>query len=259
MKYNSIVIIRGTYSALLSPVCLTIWIVATVVAIAAGPFGTFSALTFLERLAYWGVISITSIILGYMGVALANMLWHEDRAITRHLAGAVFADLIITTNVWLLSQMPVWGDGPRPGFGILLSYIVLITAAASLVKYLANAALKSSAAEQAAVQDTKAPPRLFRRIPEVVGQTLVHLSVQDHFVEVTTCSSTVSVRMRFRDALDELDGVEGYRVHRSHWVAKHAVDQVIAEQSRVFLELVNGTRVPVSRGYRPVLEDAGLI
>ena len=100
---------------------------------------------------------------------------------------------------------------------------------------------------------------MLRRIPNALDDTVLHLSVQDHFADITTGAETVSVRMRFRDALDELDGLQGMRVHRSHWVAKSAIDGVEKEQARLFLKLVNGTRVPVSRNYRPVLEDAGLI
>ncbi|WP_073251471.1 LytTR family DNA-binding domain-containing protein [Shimia gijangensis] len=224
MNNNKLIILRKTYASLLSPICLTIWIVATVVAIVAGPFGTFSVLAFLERLAFWGLISSTSIVLGYAGVAVANMLWSDDRAITRNLVGAALAILVITTNVWAISQMPVWGPEERPGFGLLMSYITLITGAASLVKYLAQTALPWAVETPVAKNIAHASPRLMRRIPDAADKFVLHLSVQDHLVEVTTQEETHLIRMRFRDALDELDGVEGYRVHRSHWVASSAVD-----------------------------------
>ena len=200
-----------------------------------------------------------SIFLGYVGVAIANMIWKEDRIITQTVVGAVLAIFIITTNVWAISRLQVWGTGPRPSFWLLLSYITLIAAAATLVKFLANKALPWHKAETDALELLPSTPRLLRRIPNALDDTVLHLSVQDHFADITTGAETVSVRMRFRDALDELDGLQGMRVHRSHWVAKSAIDGVEKEQARLFLKLVNGTRVPVSRNYRPVLEDAGLI
>ena len=259
MNSHKWTIIRNTYALLLSPVCLTIWIVATVVAIVAGPFGTFSALDFLQRLAYWGLISGTSIFLGYVGVAISNMIWKEDRIITQTVVGGALAIVIISTNVWAISRLQIWGTGPRPSFGLLLSYITLIAAAATLVKYLANKAIPWQKAEVDRDETAPPAPRLLRRIPKATDDTVLHLSVQDHFVDITTATETVSVRMRFRDALDELDGLEGMRVHRSHWVAKSAIEQVEKDQARLFLKLINGTRVPVSRNYRPALEDAGLI
>ena len=100
-------------------------------------------------------------------------------------------------------------------------------------------------------------PRLARRLPPEVQGDILHMSVKDPFVEVNTNNGSASIRMRFRDALDELDGVHGYRVHRSHWVAHRAVQGIEKDQARVFLRLPEGKRVPVSRNYHTTLEEAG--
>jgi DNA-binding LytR/AlgR family response regulator len=61
------------------------------------------------------------------------------------------------------------------------------------------------------------------------------------------------------DAIDEMEPVKGICTHRSHWVALGAIKRVEREGARLFVVLRNGDRVPVSRKYRPRLEQAGLI
>ncbi|WP_127114894.1 LytTR family DNA-binding domain-containing protein [Shimia sediminis] len=260
MTQTKMTILKETFATVLSPVCLTIWVVATVVAVVAGPFGTYSALSSGERLAYWGLISLTSVPLGYGCVAIVNMFWTQGKPLTRDILRSGFAIVVITADVWLISNMSVWGGQHVPSFGLFLSFVTLIAFAATMTKYLTLAALSGlSAQEEPKPDETPDPPRLLQRLPQAEGSSVLHLSVQDHLVEVNTCAGSHSVRMRFRDALGELDGVEGYRVHRSHWVAHAAISGVERENARVFLQLTNGNRIPVSRNYRPELEEAGIL
>ena len=95
------------------------------------------------------------------------------------------------------------------------------------------------------------------RIPERLGRNLLHLHMQDHYVEVHTEEGSDLLLLRFRDAIRELDGLDGAQVHRSHWVARAAVAGVERRNGRIALRLVNGNRVPVSRSFAPALRDRG--
>ena len=68
-----------------------------------------------------------------------------------------------------------------------------------------------------------------------------------------------AIRLRFGDAIEEMDPVDGFCTHRSHWVARQAVSGAERERGKIFLRLENGDRVPVSRTYMPDLEEAGLL
>ena len=70
--------------------------------------------------------------------------------------------------------------------------------------------------------------------------------MQDHYVEVHTAAGSELLLLRFRDALREVEGVDGLQVHRSHWVARNAVARVERRRGggRVALRLVNGSKVP---------------
>ena len=101
--------------------------------------------------------------------------------------------------------------------------------------------------------------RLRRRLPMGMREPILHLSARDHFVDVETETALYSVRMRFADAVAEMDGVTGQATHRSHWVAVHAIRETKLEGGKLFVVLCNGTEVPVSRTFRPQLAEAGIL
>ena len=62
-----------------------------------------------------------------------------------------------------------------------------------------------------------------------------------------------------QDAVNEMEPVEGFCTHRSHWVTRAAVKRVERQGNRLYAALINGEMIPVSRKYRENLENAGLI
>lgn len=82
--------------------------------------------------------------------------------------------------------------------------------------------------------------------------------VDDHYVEVLTERGKTLVLLRLSDAIRETVGVPGVQIHRSHWVALAAVSRVVRSDGKVFAELPNGLRLPVSRGYADAAKAAGI-
>ncbi|MBD3765842.1 MAG: LytTR family transcriptional regulator, partial [Rhodobacterales bacterium] len=115
------------------------------------------------------------------------------------------------------------------------------------------------AAPAAAPLAAGGPPRLLLRLPEDRRGTLIRMAVRDHYVDVVTDRGQASVLMRFRDALAEVDGVDGLQVHRSHWVALAGVEGAQKSGDRVHVLTRDGERVPVSRAYRADLVARGLL
>ncbi|MBL4767967.1 MAG: LytTR family transcriptional regulator [Rhodobacteraceae bacterium] len=102
-------------------------------------------------------------------------------------------------------------------------------------------------------------PRLTRRLPSDFEGPILRLAVRDHFVDVVTAQATHTIRLRFLDAIDEMDNVEGYCTHRSHWVARDAIIRAERIAGRIFLRIVNQDLVPVSRKCKTQLESVGVI
>ena len=217
---------------------------------------------FPTRIFYWSLISTSSVLFGYFGFALARAIGLVAADAKHTVIGSLIASLFITADVWVISTVRGWSTQAMVGFWELFGYVFVVTAVIGTLRYLLISFLEN---ETAMPEEYDSPlvmreqPRLARRLPDEMGEDILYLSVRDHMVDVFTEAGQTSLRMRFRDALDEMDGVPGYRVHRSHWVAHHAVQGVERDQARVYLRLPDGRKVPVSRNYRPELEDAGLL
>jgi len=82
---------------------------------------------------------------------------------------------------------------------------------------------------------------------------------RDHFVDVITDTGTQTLRLRFADAVDEMEPAKGFLTHHSHWMSQDAIEGVERQDGKLFLRLNNNDIVPVSRTYRPALADAGIL
>jgi len=86
---------------------------------------------------------------------------------------------------------------------------------------------------------------------------LIAIEAHDHYLKIHTDAGVELVALRFGDALEELAGAHGWRVHRSWWVAADAVEDVRWRRGVGEMRLVGGLTAPVSRTYGPVLKEAG--
>ena len=256
----------------------------TVVALLAylGPFGTWDDLAFIDRLAFWaiavGVNWLCSNIV--FPITMRHTLardWPPGAGVA---LAALIAALPGTGAVWLavvayLNYPPL----TFPAFVALYAEVAVIQLVVGfLVCYFiervfdrrdAASTLPSSDKILEEVGDgprvsgaagAKSPASaLLARLPPPKRGELHHLRMQDHYVEVHTEKGMEMVLLRFRDALQEVEDVEGMQVHRSHWVARTAVEGVERRDGRMTLRLVNGTRVPVSRSFAPALRARGWI
>ena len=183
--------------------------------------------------------------------------------------GSAVASLPGTGAVWVL--VSAWMDHRMTGaselaalyfqvFAIHLMLNLLVTGFIIARRRRAGTEERPEGAEEAgAARPPGEPPGapFLDRIPARLGRDLLHLHMQDHYVEVHTGEGSDLLLLRFRDALREVEGLDGAQVHRSHWVARAAVAGVERRNGRVALRLANGSRVPVSRSFAPALRDRG--
>lgn len=237
-----------------------------------GPFGTF-AMPLAVRLLYW----IGFILIGYaiFRPVQAVALWFAEETLVPTwaalLASAALASLPLTAVVgFAISGMrydaqrmidifpPLYGQV----FGIGLAIFVLMW----LLFGQRHPAQTSGTVEPprpvpldiASVQLPERPEApFFNRLPARLGHNLVCLEMQDHYVCAHTLSGSEMILMRLRDAVAELDGIEGMQVHRSWWVARDQVRAIRREGRAIKLELANGLLAPVSRNRQDTLKRAG--
>lgn len=109
---------------------------------------------------------------------------------------------------------------------------------------------------EAPVADNPNVSMLARRPDGLHGDVLA-LSAEDHYLRVHCETKSALVLYRLSDAIRDLDGADGMKVHRSWWVSRTAVRNVQFNGRGGELELVNGQKVPVSRSNVRALRAAG--
>ena len=96
-----------------------------------------------------------------------------------------------------------------------------------------------------------------RPLPPHLGRDLIALEMEDHYVRAHTAHGSTMILLRMRDAVAELDGIDGAQVHRSWWVARAAVTGVRREGRNVRLRLGQTLEAPVARANVSELEGRG--
>lgn len=239
-------------ASLKAPRTVSIWLCVWLMAVVAGPFGSFQTMTPGLRLIYWGLLIVSGLLLSTLARAAFLTLstrppsWRSDFG-TALVTASVLAPLIYVLRAGL--------DPVLRLSDLSLASIWLNTVAVVFVILLLRRQLGLAT-------DTIAVPRsrLARRLPDPLRDAaLLRLSGRDHSVEVVTERGTETLRLRLSDAIEEAAPVEGICIHRSHWVARGAIASAERAQGKTFVTLRNGERIPVSRSYAPLLEAAGLL
>ena len=267
--------IREWFSARILALHLLAFLVTISLLVFLGPFGTWASLSVSDRLAFWTMSAGVNWILAHFAILITFRTL--ERRPWPLLAGVLLAGLVAavpgTGIVWLVVDRYMDYRPTDPsGLGklflqvwvlhLIIGFGACIFIRFFMVRWRARIepAPPDRPAEEAESSPATREPPLLSRLPAESRAELLHLRMQDHYVEVHTAAGMELLLLRFRDALREVENVNGLRVHRSHWVARAAV--VGVERRRgggLMLHLVNGNEVPVSRSFVHVLKAEGWI
>ena len=256
------------FRSALSPATGVVCGLAILIAVVAGPFGTFEAMGLGQRTVFWALIILVSVFVGYTVRALTTVLVGTEKPVLFDAVAVCLMTLVFGPTVWLISLVFDGQNGVQmPPTPLIYLYVFVVSLAVFVIRRLLPGVeersygfLDDEDGGAPALAETKPEPRLLRRLSPDMRGAVLRLSGQDHHVEIATDQGTETLRLRLGDAISEMDPVEGYCTHRSHWVARSAVKAVERENGqKLWLVLTNGDRVSVSRKYRPALEEAGLV
>jgi len=210
-------------------------------------------LTFPKRIVFWvGVIGL-ALCVTWIARQLTQKYFADAHFSARDIALVLIILTIFVPSLWLMSWLLFAVGGQQaPGVLSVAHYGALFATGLVLVR-------GHGSFEQVEVEAPAVPPRLAKRLPDTFNGQIYRLTVKDHFVEVVTSQGMFTIRLRFTDAIAEMEPVPGHCTHRSHWVADDAIEEVKREAGKIFLRLKNDDLVPVSRKYKPVLEQDGVI
>lgn len=232
-----------------------------------GPYGTADRLAAAPRLGFWLVLHAATWAIAIVSAVLANGLLRERVAsgFARMMIGAAVAGVPIGLVTSALAAA-TFAVAPTPGgmlsdiaTGLLLSLLFCALTWMTLNTDNMLEASDTGAATTGPRMDANREPSDPGRSSEAGGIPLLlrlkpvnrgwplHLTVSDHYTEVTTTAGRELILLRFADALGELGAVPGLQVHRSHWVADAHVARLVRDNGRMTILLGDGTEVPVSR------------
>lgn len=251
-----------TYARLFSPLTIFIFFACWILAVTAGPFGTYEAMGWELRAIYWFSIVSLAILIGFGVRALMVVVVGYERPLLFDFGATLTMTAIFSPIAIMLRQIV-----SRSADGLVVDALSImfntffITAAIFVLRRHVTADEPGSYLfPELEPEPEPNVPRLMRRLSAEVKAPILRLSARDHYVDVVTERGEQALRLRLVDAIDEMEPVKGFCTHRSHWVAQTAIAGTERENShKLFVILINGDSVPVSRKYRPDLEQAGIV
>lgn len=226
----------------------------TLLAAQAKPFGA-EGVSFPGRFLFWSAVMILGALIAHFSARCIQRYAKNHRQIVRDVATVALVTTLFTPVLWVLiwlTALPETKD--VPDLTTMLQYgTIFASGLLVLRRSFPGLEPQSRQVEQIIL------PRLFRRLPDGFEGQVLRLTVHDHSVDVVTMDETFTIRSRFADAIDEMEPVIGYCTHRSHWVTRDAIESVERTGGRIYIRLINGDQVPVSRKYKPKLEEAGIV
>lgn len=220
-----------------------------------GPFGTFAAMALPQRLLYWIVIAALSWVQwGLLSGWLTRWTGWPEAAVGSLACIPLAALLVVEVYAlqWLLGRA-----GPGSPAVLFLwiagTALLLFWLNHGLIHWILTIHRRGRAGAPIAAPSA----RFLSRIPARIAGNLLCVKTEDHYLRIYTSGGEDLILMRLRDALGELEGLDGLQVHRSYWVARAAVAEVARDGRKTRLRLSNGLEVPVSESRLPGLREAG--
>ena len=228
----------------------------------AKPFSADPPLSAPVRYAFW----IGMVFLGYAAALAAEKLIPETSISRRPLrlgAAALASALPLTfVTAWVIAFIrpghPTYELARLPALFCIVAAVQLAIAFVLLRKPDAG---ERSPSPRAPETSGPLPRALLSRLPSRLGDEIVALEAEDHYLRVHTNLGSDLILMRLSDATAAIGPDLGLQVHRSWWVAQDAICEIIRSEQRSHLKLRNGLLVPVGRTYLAAVRSrtAGLL
>lgn len=214
-----------------------------------GPYGTAERLATVPRLGFWLVLHTVAWSIAVTALVLVNMfLLHRVPSLAGRMAlGTLVAGVPVGLATKAISLATFGGAVTVSTLAESIANGLVLSALFCGLTYMTMGSRAVETPAPAPTTEDRAEIALLRRLkPENRGQIL-HMTVADHYTEVTTSRGRELVLLRFSDALEELGDTPGLQVHRSHFVADSHVEKLLRADGRLTVLLKDGREIPVSR------------
>lgn len=224
---------------------------------ALGPFGTYLNGALPSRLLYWLTTAWLGLAL-YGGGLLVSRLWLKGAPRFRWGMIAAGSLLASVPEAWLSRELAfaLWPllASHAPSFWAWYGQTVLIGGAWTIG--LARLLLRDRIASDPPVNVSSPAP--VEPVAPFCGEVLA-LQMEDHYIRVHHRDGSQLVLMPLSQGIAALGSIDGLRTHRSWWVARAAVVEILGTPRAMKLRLHNGLEAPVARSAVTSLRQAGWI
>jgi len=114
-------------------------------------------------------------------------------------------------------------------------------------RHVARGSRQSVCQQEAPSNETQQASRFLQELRSRASGDLISISSELHYVRVLTTDREVMFLYNLKDAIDELPANSGVQIHRSHWVSREHVRELVKKDGASECILSNGRRLPVSR------------
>ncbi len=214
-----------------------------------GPYGTAERLAAIPRLGFWLVLHAVAWGIAVSVIVLVNALLRGriPSLAGRMGIGTVVAGIPVGLATEAISLATFGGVPTLSSIAESIATGLLLSALFCGLTYLTMSSRQAEALSATPVPQERMEAPLLRRLrPENRGPIL-HMTVADHYTEVTTTRGRELILLRFSDAIEEIGGTPGLQVHRSHFVADAHVERLLRADGRLTVVLKDGSEIPVSR------------
>ena len=164
---------------------------------------------------------------------------------------ASFPGLAVFLSVSFIVREQVYSYNDYPFLWLTVFIIGTLIAAANFLPPFANLRFEKDSRRN--INPKNIP--FLARISEELGNHLISLSIQDHYVEVVTKLGREMIYLSFSEAMEELKKYPGIQIHRSHWVSQEALVSIVKEGRSTFATTSDGRKLPISAPFRKPAEE----
>jgi hypothetical protein len=111
-----------------------------------------------------------------------------------------------------------------------------------------NASVSPAAKPETKEAAVKASNAFLSNIPTEIGNDIIYLKSELHYVRVVTSLGERLVLFNLKDAIADLETfMEGIQTHRSYWVSGRHIESMLSDKNTKFIHTTSGQKIPVSR------------
>lgn len=192
---------------------------------------------------------------------------------------ALFASTLVNTWLGSIAIAAAGGDMIAP-HEIVLQWLMnslifelaltgfALTLAPAMLRDLRGGNQAFGSTEIAHLMESHLPPSLSAPPPqsrgdqswptelEVAPGEIIRAEAQQNYVLIFTRGGRKLVRIPFQRFVSQMPEGMGLRVHRSRWVARAEIAECVSQDDKLFAQMKDGTRIPISKQYRlDILQD----